>query len=284
MVAIPYWAAYQENWLLEHIAIFDGPNKTIRIAEHTSGVNIEIELYSDWKEWTQLTNDVNTRWDAAFRTVGGDPTEGGDALGATFFLINGWQIILDHGVVFTGNLFSDDFDSPYRTEDGVELAFAKVSNLIDKPAIALSDSDLTNLSNSVWSRLSTDNTVSGTMGALQNLLARLDTTISTIPASVWVEPAGSQVVSSSVLAQGSTVSGSTAAILRTNISEGNGFYDGLFVRVSDIDSGSVTRGIDGYLNVSGTFYLDSDLPFTPSTGSNLLILASAHRSSFGNVG
>lgn len=124
------WPNYWEDWELQHKVIFDGVNKLIYIAPSATEIDIEADLYSSWKEWVLVRE--NSQYEAAMRTVGGDPTSGGNFLGGTFFLINGWQIFLDHGVDFTGNLFSDDFDKPATVGQNQQLSSFTVSNLIDK--------------------------------------------------------------------------------------------------------------------------------------------------------
>lgn len=121
----------RDYWELRHKVTFDGENRLIYINEGETEIDVEQDLYSDWKEWASIRD--NLKWVAAMRTVGGDATPTG-ALGATFFLINGWQIIIQFGVNFTGNLYSDDFPTPFVTESGVQLATQTVSNLIDKVA------------------------------------------------------------------------------------------------------------------------------------------------------
>lgn len=131
------WPMSQDLWNLYHKVTFDGPNKLIIINDGVTNINIEQDVYSDWKEWS-LQRD-HLKFDAALRTVGGDPTTGGDRLGATFFTINGWQLLITDNVNFFGNIFSDDFSTPFTTEQGVKLAQAQVSNLIDKIAVNTSD-------------------------------------------------------------------------------------------------------------------------------------------------
>lgn len=85
---------------------FDGPNKII-ICD--SGVTsfTTAGLYSRWKEWVQ--QDDNAKYQPAFEnSVGGNPLGGGVALGAYYFLTNGWTIRpqeANHALVITGNLF-----------------------------------------------------------------------------------------------------------------------------------------------------------------------------------
>lgn len=121
----------EDYWELRHKVTFDGENRLIYVNEGETQIDVEQDLYSDWKEWAYIRD--NLKWISAMRTVGGDATPTG-FLGATFFLINGWRIVIQFGVNFTGNLYSDDYDSPFITETGVQLATQTVSNLIDKVA------------------------------------------------------------------------------------------------------------------------------------------------------
>ena len=120
-----------DYWELRHKVTFDGPNRIIYVNEGEDEIDVEVDIYSDWKEWA-LHRD-NLKYVAALRVVGGDPTPTG-FLGATFFTINNWRIQIDHAVNFTGNIYSDDYDTPFSVEEGTELATATVSNLIDKVA------------------------------------------------------------------------------------------------------------------------------------------------------
>jgi hypothetical protein len=131
-VLLSLWPNFWEDWELFHKVTFDGLLKTITVTNSISDINIEEDIYSAWKEWLKIRD--NAKWTAALRTVGGDPTVGSDALGATFFLINDWKIIIDHNINFVGNIYSDDFPSPFSvgTLDNQFLATTQVSNLIDK--------------------------------------------------------------------------------------------------------------------------------------------------------
>lgn len=131
------WGMNEDLWSLYHKVTFDGINRLIIINDGQSSINIEQDIYSDWKEWS-LTRD-NLKWYPALRTVGGDPTIGGNKLGATFFTINNWQILINNNVTFNGNIFSDNFSSPYRTAQNTKLALSQVSNLIDKVGTSTGD-------------------------------------------------------------------------------------------------------------------------------------------------
>jgi len=130
-------------WPLYHKVTFDGVNKLAIINEGEADIDVGVNLYSDWKEWLRLRDHME--FDAAFRTVGGDPTIAGQTLGETFFTINGWQVLISEDTNFDGNLFSDDYDSPYTVAEGVSLAQTTRSNLIDQIA-----PDTDNVGAAVW--------------------------------------------------------------------------------------------------------------------------------------
>ena len=123
------WAYWENQWLLFHKVIFDGVNKLMFVAPSTTEINVQVDLYSDSKEWLQLFH--NAAFLPPIRAVGGDSLPDGNPLGSTFFVTNGWRIVLDHGVTFVGNIYSDDYPSPFIVLEGVQLATQKVSNLVD---------------------------------------------------------------------------------------------------------------------------------------------------------
>ena len=90
--------------------IIDGDARTITVKSGTIALDVQVDLYSDWK--TFVTIDDNAKFLPAFRTTGGDPLTGATILGRYFFLINNWQLVPVSGtlgdVVITGNIFQDD--------------------------------------------------------------------------------------------------------------------------------------------------------------------------------
>jgi hypothetical protein len=132
------WQMWGDDlWTLYHKVTFDGPNKLIIINDGESSISIQDDIYSSWKQWISLRDYL--KFVPACRSVGGDPTVEGNFLGATFFTINDWQIQISDNTEFVGNIFSDDFASPFKTEESVKLAQAQVSNLIDKISIDYDD-------------------------------------------------------------------------------------------------------------------------------------------------
>ena len=145
------WLPADEGGFPNQKVSFDGATKTIFVNEGVTTLDVKTDLYSAWKRWMQ-TRD-NMKYINAMRTVGGDPTVGGEFLGATFFVTNGWRIVLTNATTIEGNIFSDDFDTPYLTEEGVVIAFSKVSNLIDK--VAPTTETLTEVASSVVNTFNT---------------------------------------------------------------------------------------------------------------------------------
>jgi hypothetical protein len=90
--------------------IFDGVTRTITVKSGSVDVDVQVDLYSDWKEFVK--DGDNAKFLPAFRTVGGDPLVAGLTLGRYFFLTNGWQLRPQSGtaddVVLDGNIFHDD--------------------------------------------------------------------------------------------------------------------------------------------------------------------------------
>lgn len=95
--------------------IFDGAAKTITLDAPTGGVlnvDVQADLYSEWKRWLQA-DTANMKWNAAFRTSGGDDLTPGVQAGAYFFLRNdyGWRIIssdADQTINYSGNLVAEN--------------------------------------------------------------------------------------------------------------------------------------------------------------------------------
>lgn len=105
------WAAFSEQWELNHPVTFDGANKKIYVAPGVLNISVKVDLYSNWKEWVRLYD--NAKYVPAFRTIGGDPTGGGKYAGDIYFLMNGWQVVVDHAINVEGTIYHDDSISPF---------------------------------------------------------------------------------------------------------------------------------------------------------------------------
>jgi len=92
---------------------FNGIDREINILSGVTTLDVQIDLYSEWKRWAVLEN--NLKFLQAFRTFGGDQTISGQFAPRYFFLTNGWRIIVDTGEDITVgvNLFTDELDAPF---------------------------------------------------------------------------------------------------------------------------------------------------------------------------
>lgn len=139
----PILTSQQDLWLLYQKVTFDGENKYIIINEGVTELDVEEDVYSAWKDWTFQRDYL--KWEDAMRSTGGDPLPGGDFLGATFFLVNGWRIFVKQGpsnITVTGNIYTEEGDPVFVTENGVQLLTTRVSNLIDKPDIGIKNASI----------------------------------------------------------------------------------------------------------------------------------------------
>lgn len=127
-------------WELYHKVTFDGPNRLIIVNDDELNIDVKVDIYSDWKEWA-LQRDY-LKFLPACRSVGGDPTVGGNFLGSTFFTINDWRIVVSDSTIFDGNLFSDDFDSPFLAAEGAVVARQQFSNLVDTVGATIDPDDI----------------------------------------------------------------------------------------------------------------------------------------------
>lgn len=120
------WSVFGEQWDLNHKVDFDGLNRRIYVAPEVTDLAVKVDLYGSWKEWVRLYD--NAKFLPAFRTIGGDPVGGGQYAGDLYFLMNGWQIVVDHPVKLTGVLYHDDPISPFIIQQGGGVQ-STVSNL-----------------------------------------------------------------------------------------------------------------------------------------------------------
>jgi hypothetical protein len=100
---------FWDYWELRHKVTFDGPNKLILVNEGETSLDIQTEVYSDWKEWVLLED--NLKYFPPLNTVGGEPTIGAERLDVTYFLINGWRIKPypgSYNLNLVGNIFDVD--------------------------------------------------------------------------------------------------------------------------------------------------------------------------------
>lgn len=129
-----YYGGFWSTWVNPQKVTFDGPNKIIIINEGETLVDVQTDLYSNWKEWLAVGD--NSKYLPAMRAVGGDHITGDLYLGSTFFLLNGWKIrpwAGDYKLDISGNLYSEDGSDPFvptLTASSVSVNL-RTSNLVD---------------------------------------------------------------------------------------------------------------------------------------------------------
>ena len=124
-----FWENYDppNQYFGNQKVVFDGDNKLIYIVPGQTDLNFKIDIYSNWKEWVQVRE--NAKYEAAFRTTGGDPVGSGLFAGDIYFTINGWKIVVQEQVVITGIIYDNDpTQSPFIVQSGGGLRNV-VSNL-----------------------------------------------------------------------------------------------------------------------------------------------------------
>lgn len=126
---------------------FDGENKLILVNDGVTDLDWGVDVYSTWKRWAQERD--NAKFLPAMRSVGGDPKPGG-ALGATYFLMNGWRLRTwsgDHRLSINGNVY---------TEEGNPITVPAIGNYNIELVLNLSaevyaaDPDLVALRDAFW--------------------------------------------------------------------------------------------------------------------------------------
>jgi hypothetical protein len=97
---------FWDYWQLYHKVTFDGVNRLILINDGVTELDVQVDIYSAWKEWS--LQETNLKYLKAIDTVGGEPTVAGQRLDVTYFLINGWKLKPYPGtydLTVVGNLF-----------------------------------------------------------------------------------------------------------------------------------------------------------------------------------
>ena len=86
-----YWEKYNPPVYSGNQSVtFDGPNRLILVNEGVTTLDVQEDVYSNWKEW--LTHRDNAKYLPAFATLGGDNITESTFIGDTYFLENGWRI------------------------------------------------------------------------------------------------------------------------------------------------------------------------------------------------
>ena len=167
---------------------FDGPTRTIFVSEGVTELDVKVDLYSAWKEWSQFsTESPQPRvWAKAFTAVGGDPITGTQDLGTTYFLENDWRIQAvasknPYTLNIVGNLYTrEPGETPFYFAEGVSYSLVR-SNIVDlitvsAVAVSITDQDIANIAaatataaapltaDAVWDETLSDHQTAGSTG------------------------------------------------------------------------------------------------------------------------
>lgn len=113
---LTYFFGDWTEWLEPQKFLFIPEEKIIQLHSGYTDIDVQIDLYSAWKEWIRYYD--NSKWEAAFRTFGGDPTGENQFAPRYFFLINGWKVkVANQSAVFQLNLYTEDGSSPFIIEN-----------------------------------------------------------------------------------------------------------------------------------------------------------------------
>lgn len=191
-----------EYWELRHKVTFDGVNKLILVNEGETTLDVQTDIYSDWKEWAQ-TED-NLKYLRPLNTVGGEPTIGSERLDVTYFLINGWKIKPYTGtydLTLVGNIFDVDGGSIKVPADvnrfnpnnisintNTSVIVRQIAPEVTITGSGLSDSELTTL-NQIDTTTQDTNTIayviSGSVITVEQAVQGVQTTVDGIQSTVY---------------------------------------------------------------------------------------------------
>jgi len=182
-----YWEDYNPPVYVGNQKVtFDGPNKLILINEGETEIDVQEDIYSNWKEWMLQTD--NAKYLEAISTTGGDPITGTESLGITFFLENGWRISpwpSYNGYILTiiGNLYTrEEGGNPVNPESGVSVSFTR-SSLVQLVTVETGGSGGGSTAEDIWTYNN------------RTLTSSSDPTVSEITDGVWNATASTYMTS-----------------------------------------------------------------------------------------
>jgi hypothetical protein len=178
------WADYPNQKV-----VFDGPTKTIFVSEGVRELDVKVDIYSAWKEWSIFSPEQGTAttWPVAISAIGGDPITTEQNVGTTYFLENGWRIqALATKVPYTltvdGNLYTREVgETPFLFAEGVSYSLVR-SNIVDlirveALGVNITNTDIAAIVGGVWDEALTNHVATGTTG---NKLGKIATKIQDI--------------------------------------------------------------------------------------------------------
>ena len=293
MSFVSYYYGFWDEWSLYHKVTFDGDNKLILVNRGVTSLDIKVDVYSDWKEWMQLR--THTKFEAALRTVGGDPTIGGQFLGDTYFLINGWRFRTwedNRNLALNGNIFVDGVGTlfvptirPWTIQTSLER-----SNLFDVIVVSGSsevvsgsftstDRLLLQAIDSITQNLPN----SGSLTDIQSGITDIQSELTVVSGNVDTAVSSIQEVNSAVIMSSGMVTSGGMDIVETTVFGTDNVFDNMFVAIS---SGSlqVVRKVEDFQEANGTITFDVALPFSAISGSSGVTILPGYNPVNGGIG
>jgi len=166
---------------------FDGPARRIQIDAGITELDVQIDLYSPWKEWTK----TNAQYPKAFETAAGNPVTATLKISPYFFLKSPWKIRpwnMDHSLLIVGNLYPEtvgydmfeDTVDPYLVRVNLERSVNSLTQTVGSGLSATQDTRLAEL----WRILGLDPTLpmvvtqnARTAGAVSQSIVEIDGTV-----------------------------------------------------------------------------------------------------------
>jgi hypothetical protein len=158
--------------------VIDGVAKTIRVNESASTLDIRVDVYKEWVLWVSQSD--NSKFLQAMRYTGLDPMGGALFTGDTYFLINGWKLLVDLTLTrVSGVLLSDNYDTAYYTYTLVPLFPVSVSSLVTTISTSGGGGGTaptaSEVATAVWNKPKVEITTAGSIGEwVKGLLSTLN--------------------------------------------------------------------------------------------------------------
>lgn len=151
------WTYWDPNLVGPQKVTFDGPNKLILVNEGEISIDVQADVYSNWKEWS--TQRDNTKFLQAISTLGGDPITSETFVGDTYFLENGWRIqpwLSESGYILdvVGNIYTrEPGQNPVNPTPNVSVTLTR-SNITETALVG--GDTTTNRLEEIWKILGLD--------------------------------------------------------------------------------------------------------------------------------
>lgn len=170
------WSPANEGGYPNQKVVFDGPNKIIFVNEGVTELDVSIDIYSAWKEWSINSPERGTAstWPVAISAIGGDPITNDQNVGVTYFLENGWRIQpfatkSSYTLTVDGNIYTREVgETPFLFAEGVSTSLVR-SNIVDlirveAIGVNITEQDIRAIADQVWDETLNDHQNDGSTG------------------------------------------------------------------------------------------------------------------------